>query len=526
MSDFLRLIDRAGTDLDDEGTLQEVLDKVLEWAERIFDLSTCAVLLYDEDEGCLRIVASRGYRPDVVATFRGRPSEGVTGRAFSTGRTVHVDDVRGLPDYVEGVSGATAELAVPLTVGGRTLGVLDAETARPGELRPERIGLFDLFAGHVAAAVHNRLLRSEAEDEAARMRMKARDLAALNEAGLQLTRYRVTADLLRGVMATARRVLPFQACAMLLLEHGDLVVRGVYGYGRSVGVGYRMPRHRGISWRCLETGSPMLVPDVSAESDYIEGVLDCRCMMAVPIQGPDGPVGVFCAESPKAGAFDEDSIALFAAFVHQAAAALENARLYEMNQETFYQTITALAQALEMRDPYTLGHSKRVTYYAVRVAERMGFPAHQIEVLRQAGLLHDIGKIGVRDSVLLKPGRLTSAERAAINRHPDIGDSILNPVESLHEALDVIRVHHEYWDGSGYPNGLRGEDIPPLGRVVAVADAYDAMTSRRPYREAMPIEDAIAEIRRLSGVQFDPAVVDAFLDVIDPECLCAEAAEA
>lgn len=344
----------------------------------------------------------------------------------------------------------------------------------------------------------------------ARLNMRTRDLEALNEAGLKLATFTDFEELLQGIMTTARRALPFRSCAMLLREGDELVVRGVFGFDERVHIGFRLSRGKGISWRCLERGEPILVDDVSADPDYVPGLSGCRCEMAAPILGPEGPIGVFTAESPKPHAFNKDSLSLFSTFAHQVAAAIENTRLHEMNRRTFYQTIRALAQALEQRDSYTSGHSERVTDYALKIAAALGVNEHDLELIRQAGLLHDIGKIGVRDAVLLKPGRLTPPERQHIEQHPIIGDNILHPITFLREALNIVLHHHEHWDGSGYPFGLAGEEIPLVARIIAVADTYDAMTSRRPYRDAMSHEEAVAEIRRMSGKQFDPAVVAAF----------------
>jgi GAF domain-containing protein len=518
----LQLIRSAGGELDLELTLDGILSKVLEWAERIFDLEACAVLLHDEASDTLRIASSRGYRPEVVASFRARPGEGVTGQAFARAEPVLVADVNRFPSYVQGVRGATSEMAVPLMVQGRVIGVLDAEAATARPLTGENVELFGLFAVHVATAIRNAVLVERVQADAKRLDTRARDLAALNEASLRLATFTDLDSLLKGVMAIARRALPFRSCALLLVEGEDLVVRGVFGFDTGVGVGFRLPRGQGISWRCLEAGRPILVTDVAGDPDYVRGVDGCRCEMSAPLLGPGGPAGVFTAESPKPAAFDADSLALFSTFAHQVSVALENARLHQTNRDTFYQTIRALAHALEMRDSYTMGHSERVTGYARRIGRMMGLTDHDQGVVEQAGLLHDIGKIGVRDAVLLKPGRLTGAEREDIERHPIIGDSILHPVGFLREALEVVLHHHERFDGTGYPSGLTGEAIPLVARIISVADVYDAMTSRRPYRDPLPHADAVAQILGLSGTQFDPAVVAAFVVTVGREAPPAE----
>ncbi len=183
----------------------------------------------------------------------------------------------------------------------------------------------------------------------------------------------------------------------------------------------------------------------------------------------------------------------------------------EKIRASFLRAITSLAYALEARDKYTSGHSQRVAEIAVAIAVTMALPPDSVEGLRLAGLLHDIGKIGVRESVLNKPGRLTDEEFRHMQEHPEIGERVLAPVTDDGEILQLIRNHHERFDGTGYPDHLAGDRIPPGARILAVADSYEAMTSERPYRKAMSAEVALAELERCRGTQFDPQVVDAFL---------------
>ena len=174
-------------------------------------------------------------------------------------------------------------------------------------------------------------------------------------------------------------------------------------------------------------------------------------------------------------------------------------------------SITALAEALEARDPYTRGHSDAVAEIAVGIARCMGLEEQELDNLRIGGRLHDIGKIGVPDDILLKPGRLTDEEFAVIKRHPTVGAGILAPIPSLAEVLPVVEQHHEHFDGNGYPLGLAGESISLNARITAVADCYDALTSDRPYRQGMSHEEALAIIRELRGSQLCPDCVDAFI---------------
>ena len=198
----------------------------------------------------------------------------------------------------------------------------------------------------------------------------------------------------------------------------------------------------------------------------------------------------------------------------RAAAAIENARLYEDLQATFQQTIEGLAKAIDKMDRYTAGHSDRVATYATYLARVLGLGPIEVEIVRQSALMHDIGKIGCVLN-LNKPGKLTNDEYDAFKLHPTYGRDILDPIKFLHPLIPGVHLHHERWDGRGYPLRMKGNEIPIIARIIAVADTYDAMTSDRSYRRALPHAVAVAEVERCSSTQFDPEVARAFVKQID-----------
>ena len=216
--------------------------------------------------------------------------------------------------------------------------------------------------------------------------------------------------------------------------------------------------------------------------------------------------------------FDASELALLQGVAHQAAQALSNARLLDRTQQlasellhSYDATIEGWALALDLRDHETEGHSRRVTEKAVQLASAMGVFGAELEDVRRGALLHDIGKMGVPDSILLKPGKLTDEERAAMQGHTLLAEHMLSQISHLQHAIDIPLSHHEKWDGSGYPHGLKGEAIPLSARIFAIVDVFDALTNERPYKKAWSVEDAMAEIKSQSGKHFDPQVVEAFL---------------
>jgi putative two-component system response regulator len=183
-------------------------------------------------------------------------------------------------------------------------------------------------------------------------------------------------------------------------------------------------------------------------------------------------------------------------------------------ERSYIQTVQSLAVALEAKDRYTSGHSQRVARFATLIARSMGLPREEVDVVAQVALLHDIGKIGMQDSILNKPSNLTPEERDLVKSHPVVGAQILGPVRTFQRHVAGIRHHHEMFDGSGYPDGLKGEEIPLSARIVSLADAFDAMTSTRPYRIGLPLGFAMQEMVKMRGRQFCPLAVDAFIRVL------------
>ena len=240
-------------------------------------------------------------------------------------------------------------------------------------------------------------------------------------------------------------------------------------------------------------------------------------------------VAASTASSSRSSTPPSSSSKRCATLASRAATAIENARLYQDLQtsnehlrsanlsleEMFQQTVHGFAQALEESDLYTRGHSERVSTYSEIIARGLTLPDEEIRRIVQAGVMHDIGKIGIRSDMLNKPGKLTAEEVQIFRQHPEKGKRILEPVPCMHGLIDGCWCHHEYWDGSGYPRGLAGHQIPLVGRIVAIADAYDAMTSDRAYRRALPHDVAIGEIERCAGTQFDPELTAAFVQLVD-----------
>jgi HD-GYP domain-containing protein (c-di-GMP phosphodiesterase class II) len=238
-------------------------------------------------------------------------------------------------------------------------------------------------------------------------------------------------------------------------------------------------------------------------------------MVVVPFKIRSEPFGLLIVgDKSGSGGFDQEDQFVLGFLAEKTALNVENIALYDNLKQSFIATLLSLVSAIEAKDAYTQQHSTRVTEYAVRIATQVGCGDEEIEMIKSNGPLHDIGKIGIRDNVLNKPGRLTNEEFDLIRAHPLIGVNIVAPLGLEERELCIIRNHHERWDGRGYPDGLEGEAIPLQARILAVADSFDAMSSDRAYRSALPLDVCLRELRENSGTQFDPGVVEAAVRVL------------
>jgi len=259
---------------------------------------------------------------------------------------------------------------------------------------------------------------------------------------------------------------------------------------------------------------PELVRAGVRETVALTGPAHPVAAIAALIPGMSRVTGILClGRDAQAGGFLPDEKELLRAYAQTTGLALQRLLLKDGLESNLIDTIASFVAALESKDPYLKGHSARVSLYAGEIATVMGLAPAQISVVRRAGILHDLGKLVLMDSVLHKPGRLTKEEYALVQRHPLVAEKILRPLRFLAEEAETIKRHHERYDGRGYPDGLKGEQIPVTARIVTVADSFDAMTSTRPYRSALPVDVALAELHRNARFQFDPMVIEAFASI-------------
>jgi HD-GYP domain-containing protein (c-di-GMP phosphodiesterase class II) len=360
-------------------------------------------------------------------------------------------------------------------------------------------------------------------DKFNRLGEKAQRLALLSQLSQILNSTLDYKEIRRRAMEAATRLMKAEAGSLLLMneEKSQLYFEVALGNREEDMKTISLNFGEGIAGWVAQHGKPLIVNSPERDRRFFKGVderteFKTRNIICVPVRVKEKIVGVLEAVNKQdRGKFNKEDLSLLTSLADQVAVALDNSRLYQELEEMFFQMADSFADAIEKRDPYTGGHTRRVTLYSEAIAKYLPLEPLERKWLKITSVLHDIGKIGIEDYILKKPDRLNPEEFEVIKRHSEIGAKIVEHIRQLKEIIPGVKYHHEQVDGKGYPDGLMGEDIPRLARIVAVADTYDALTTDRPYRKAMGKEAAVEEMKRCSGTQLDKEVVKAFIQAYE-----------
>ncbi|HEX7319338.1 MAG TPA: HD domain-containing phosphohydrolase [bacterium] len=345
-------------------------------------------------------------------------------------------------------------------------------------------------------------------------------LEKLIDASLALSSTLNIDDLLNLILQKAEDVMEAEASSVFKIDPEKnvlyfLTARGVKGKEAK---NIQIPMGKGIVGWVAEHGKPLLVADVTKDKRWFS-VVDkktkfiTRSILAVPLFVKGRIIGVAEVLNKRGNRqFNKDDLEMFMSLGNQIAIAVENASLYKELDELFLSSIRAIVEAVDAKDPYTRGHSARVVEFSLLIGKQARLNKKRMKDLEVSAILHDVGKIGIPDRILGKPGKLTFDEFAYMKNHPKFGAEIIEPIAELKRLSPNILHHHERFDGNGYPDGLKGDSIPLYARIIAIADTLDAMTSDRPYRQRMENNAAILEIERCAGSQFDPQLVKIFMN--------------
>jgi diguanylate cyclase (GGDEF)-like protein len=497
--------------------VREIGTAIADELRALIDYHNCRVLIVDGDEivpiAFRGVLSSRGDGP--VQLPRSKVGEGVTGRAAAERRSILVGNALDC-EYAVMIPGTEpleeSLLTVPLCYGSRVTGVIAISKLGIDQFDEDDVRLLEVLAGQAAVALENaRLYESQ--------RREAEHLKELLEFSRALVAAEGLPDVLERIVQLTAVTLGAPTTSVWLQDTktGRLVPAAVCGYeGPQREALLRLSFEPDEVQIVADNDAPFVLQPEQARAIHGTAALDTGLSFAVaPIKLDGGRLCCISASIPlEAGDhFLEEKIDLLAGLAHQAKLAITNASSFESLESTFVSTVEALANALEAKDEYTSSHTRWITDTALKVGGRLGFDSKQLKQLELGALFHDIGKIGIPASILLKPGPLTDEERAIIQQHPELGEKILAPIERLAEVRSIVRSCHEHFDGGGYPDSKRADEIPLEARIILVCDAFHAMTTDRPYRKRMSVDEACRRLRDAAGTQFDPEVVETFLSL-------------
>jgi diguanylate cyclase (GGDEF)-like protein len=492
--------------------VRRIGDEIAIELRSLIDYHNCRVFVVDGED--LVPIAFRGeFSAETAALplelLRGRIGVGITGHCAQLGVALRIGDaancefghrIPGTPVIEESL------LAVPLRYGANVVGVIVVSKLGLDQFDEDDERLLDVLAGHAAVAVENARLYESA-------RREAESATALLEFGRELASAPNLEEIFERVVQLTSALLSAPRTSLWFEdEEGWVVPRRLYGHADVEAL--RVIERRFEAALAGGASEPFVLgPDEVAmiDSDPIDPT---RSYAIAPLL-VDGRWGCIVAALPEDADFGERELRLLGGLARQANLAIANASNFEGLERTFVSTVEALANALEANDEYTSTHARWITDLSLKVGRAIGLDEDCLKKLELGALLHDIGKIGIPDEILTKPGRLTADERAIMETHPELGERIIAPIDRLQSVRAIVRHCHERWDGRGYPDSVCGDEIPLESRIIFVCDAYHAMTTDRPYRKRLSHPEAVRRLRESAGTQFDPAVVEVALSVLN-----------
>jgi PAS domain S-box-containing protein len=499
----------------------QILQHRLEWHHAV-------VLLKREGSDELEIigfatpaVSQEEYAEEIDRLNRllGRPDLGITGWVAQHGQTVRSGDLSSDSRYIETYAGIRSGLYVPMKAGEETIGVISVESGTEHAFDENNERLLETLSKITASAIHRTLLRQQTEEQLQRLAaLRAIDQAISGSLDLHITLDIFLKNAVAQLNADAALILVFHPM-MNTLEYA-----GGHGFYTNVASQIRLRLGEGYAGRVVLDRRMMSITNLSKEDrSFIhptlvtsEGFASYQAVPLIAKGQVKGVLEVFHSTPFEPSAEWLDFLNTLAG---QAAIAVDNSQLFESLQRSnldlevaYDATIEGWSKALDLRDRETEGHTQRVAEITQRLGQIMGLQETDLVHIRRGALLHDIGKMGVPDSILFKPGKLDAEEWEIMKQHPQLAYDMLAPITYLGPAMDIPYCHHEKWDGSGYPQKLKGRQIPLAARIFAVVDVYDALTSDRPYRKSWTKEKTLEYISEQTGEHFDPDVVKLFLE--------------
>jgi len=497
--------------------LDDLLDQMLELIILICGANTGTLYLLDKntDELVFTVVKGDEAISQQLVGQRIDTHTGIVGATIQQNNPIIIKDLSKDPRWYRPLGddkhdGLHNAISIPLLLRGKAIGVVQVFN-----YTHEPLQLAQFLGNRMASEIEKAQLLRASESRGERLEIL---VSIINEISSTLDRD----EILNTIIEKARDLLHVEASSLFLIdpETKDLILHIARNVHETNLPPVRVPAGKGVIGYVVNTGETVIVNEADADQrhygfvDDISGI-NTRTILAVPLvaqtvvlgqdRGTTKPkiIGGLEAINKVEGYFTDQDANMMRALADQAATVLHIANLYADANELFLDTISAMVAAIDAKDPYTEGHSHRVSEFSVEIAREFGMPQEMIHHVRIGSLLHDVGKIGIPDSILVKPGRLTKEEFEVMKQHPAIGAKIMGKVRMLQTEISALEQHHEWINGGGYPSGLKSEEITLMGRIVAVADVFDAITSDRPYRQGISTEEALDTLYRESGTHLD-----------------------
>jgi HD-GYP domain-containing protein (c-di-GMP phosphodiesterase class II)/putative methionine-R-sulfoxide reductase with GAF domain len=521
----LEAINAVSTAMRVAQTLDAMLPVLLEKTMSVVNAIMGSIWLYDTADNSLHQAATNGIPP---LTIRLNPGEGIFGTVFSSAQPYFASDWREDPLTAISVRSlipkGLSSAFIPIRTAQSTIGVLNVVFHSPHEFLEDQKHLLSTIAEIAGNAIHRMQLHEQT-------RRQLQQLSALHQIDLAITSSPDIGNMLQILLDQVITQLRVDAACILLVDPNQQTFELAAGRGFTTDA----PRNTHLRFgeryagRVVLDQGTIFIPNLKARytnyppspSFEEEGFVS---YLAIPLVAKNEVKGVLEIFHRSPLQHDPEWLDFLEALVSQAAIMIGYATLLEDLRRSnielnhaYDSTLEGWSRALEVRDHETRGHSQRVAELTLRLARAMGIPELDLIHIHRGALLHDVGKLGVPDSILSKAGPLDDAEREIMQKHPTLAFELLSPIAHLRPALDIPYSHHEKWDGTGYPRGLKGEEIPLSARIFAIVDVWDALTSDRPYRKAWSAPEVLSYIREQSGKHFDPQVVEAFLALLDHE---------
>jgi len=499
--------------------LQSLATIIVDVVLKEFGQANCSLIIVRKDSNELvRLAAGGPYADEMKDKKLTLDSPGLVQQAIRTGMVINSDDVHSIPGFIPNWEAAQSELTIPLKVGTNVSGVIDIQSSEPGAFSQDDERLMSVFAEPAALALEHVRLYAQTEQRMQNLNsLRTVDMAISSSMDIQFTLGILLEQVINQFGAHAADVLIFDSTTQSFryFTGQGFRTQALQNTDLRLGDGY--------AGRAARERQMVIIQDLDRNTGELrrstefsrEGFIT---YMGVPLIAKGQVKGVLEIFQRSPSDPNQERLAFLDMLAGQAAIAIENAQLFENLQSSnselmmaYDETIEGWSRAMDLRDKETEGHTRRVTELTLRLARSMGFKGDELVHIRRGALLHDIGKMGVPDDILHKPGTLTEEEWVIMRKHPQFAYDMLAPIIYLRPAIDIPWCHHEKWDGSGYPRELQGENIPLAARIFAVVDVWDALCSDRPYRKAWSDEKVRSYIREQAGKHFDPYIVGIFL---------------